>query len=114
MTAGVGAVTTIAGGIAAYGSIERYTTLARSYSAMAAAITSLLGRHDAKLLTDAQLIEESETLLTAEYAAWSQQMLPPSGGARQPEAMPPILPPAPPAARPPEGAEITTTDQYQR
>jgi len=75
LTAGVGAVTTIAGGIAAYSNVERHAYLAASYSGMASAIASLLGRHEEKLLTDAQLVDQGETLMAAEYAAWTQRTL---------------------------------------
>jgi conflict system pore-forming effector with SLATT domain/uncharacterized protein DUF4231 len=75
LAAGVGAVTTIAGGVAAYSNVERHMQLAARYSEMAEAVASLLGRHEAGLLTDAALVDESERLLTAEYAAWQQHML---------------------------------------
>jgi SMODS and SLOG-associating 2TM effector domain 1 len=75
LTAGVGAVTTIAGGIAAYSNVQRHAYLAASYGGMASAIASLLGRHQAKLLTDAQLVEQGEALMAGEYAAWTQRML---------------------------------------
>lgn len=75
LTAGVGAVTTIAGGVAAYSNVERHAYLAASYGGMASAIASLLGRHQAKLLTDAQLVEQGEALMAGEHAAWSQRML---------------------------------------
>jgi len=75
LTAGVGAVTTIAGGVAAYSNVERHAYFASSYGGMASAIASLLGRHQTKLLTDAQLVEQGETLMAGEYAAWKQRML---------------------------------------
>ncbi len=75
LTAGVGAVTTIAGGVAAFSNVERHAYLAASYGGMASAIASLLGRHQAKLITDAQLVEQGETLMAGEYAAWKQRML---------------------------------------
>ncbi|MFC7738753.1 DUF4231 domain-containing protein [Roseomonas sp. GCM10028921] len=74
LTAGVGAVTTIAASIAAYGSLDRQSFLAGSYAGMADAIGSLLGRHDAQLLTDKRLVEEAESLLGAEYRAWADRM----------------------------------------
>lgn len=74
LTAGVGAVTTIAASLAAFGSLDRQSYLAGSYAGMADAIGSLLGRHDAKLLTDKKLIEEGENLLSAEYRVWADRM----------------------------------------
>jgi hypothetical protein len=75
LAAGVGAVTTIAGGVAAYSNIDRNTQLAVKNAEMAEAIESLLGQHGEKLLTDAELVDRAETVLTAEYAAWQQLML---------------------------------------
>lgn len=83
LTAGVGALTTIAASIAAYGSLDRQSFLAGSYAGMADAIGSLLGRSDARLLTDKKLIEEGENLLAAEYRAWADRMANP--GPRQAE-----------------------------
>ena len=73
LTAGVGATTTIAASLAAYGFLDRQSYLAGSYAGMADAISRLLGRHDAKLLTDKKLVEESESLLSAEYRAWADR-----------------------------------------
>ncbi|UKJ76867.1 DUF4231 domain-containing protein [Azospirillum brasilense] len=78
LTAFVGAVTTIAAAFAAHGALERLGQLAGTYAGMADAIGSLLGRHDEELLTDAQLIEEGETLLAAEYRAWADRMARPA------------------------------------
>jgi len=75
LTTGVGAVTTIAGGVAAYSNVERHAYLAASYGGMASAIASLLARYQAKLMTDAQLVEQGERLIAAEHAAWTQRML---------------------------------------
>jgi hypothetical protein len=75
VAAGVGAVTTIAGGVAAFSNVDRNTQLAARYSEIAEAIESLLGQHHARLLTDAELVDHGETLLTAEYAAWQQLTL---------------------------------------
>jgi hypothetical protein len=80
LTAGVGAVTTIAASFAAYSSLERQSYLANSYAGMVDAIGSLLGRHAEQLLTDQQLIEEGETLLAAEYRAWADRMSKPAKG----------------------------------
>jgi hypothetical protein len=75
VAAGVGAVTTIAGSVAAFSNVDRNAQLATRYSEMVEALESLLGQHRARLLTDAELIDHGETLLTAEYAAWQQLML---------------------------------------
>jgi hypothetical protein len=75
LAAGVGAVTTIAGGVAAYSNVDRNAQLALKYSEMAEAIDSLLGRHKGGLLSDADLVDSGETLLASEYAAWQQLML---------------------------------------
>ena len=75
IAAGVGAFTTIAGGVAAFSSVDRNTQVATRYSEMAEALESLLGQHRAGLLTDAELVDHGETLLTAEYAAWQQLIL---------------------------------------
>jgi hypothetical protein len=78
LTAFVGAVTTIGAAFAAHGALERQGRLAGTYAGMADAIGSLLGRHDEELLTDAQLIEEGETLLAAEYRVWADRMAQPT------------------------------------
>ena len=77
LTAGVGALTTIAASIAAYGSLDRLSFLTGSYSGMADAIGRLLGRYDARLLDDKKLVEECENLLSSEYRAWADRMVNP-------------------------------------
>jgi hypothetical protein len=78
LTPFVGAVTTIAASLTAFGSIDRHTFLAGSYDGMADAIESLLGRHKSGLLSDTELVSTGEDLFSGEYRAWTDRMAQPA------------------------------------
>ena len=57
----------------------RWTSILSLLAGFIAAAAALFGRYvqqgSAKLLTDAQLVEQGETLMAGEHAAWTQRML---------------------------------------
>jgi hypothetical protein len=85
----IGAMTTIAAGIAAYGLIDRRKYLVASYAAMQTRLEEILGLDAADPMSLPDLVTQTEDLLDSEHKAWLPQML---GTAHR-------APPAPPATK---------------
>src|SRR5271165_1516548 len=85
----IGAMTTIAAAIAAYGLIDRRKYLIGSYAAMQSSLEQILGLDTATQMSLADLVTTTEDLLDSEHKAWLPQMLgmqhqPPQAG-QQPQ-----------------------------
>jgi membrane protein YdbS with pleckstrin-like domain len=87
----IGAMTTVAAAIAAYGLIDRRKYLIASYAAMQSKLEEILGLDAAAPMSLADLVTTTEDLLDSEHQAWLPQML---GMQHQPPAA--AQPPAPP------------------
>jgi hypothetical protein len=72
---GIGAMTTIAASIAAYGLIDRRKYLIASYAAMQSSLERILGLDEAAPLSIVDLVTTTEDLLEGEHKAWLPQML---------------------------------------
>ena len=81
----VGAMTTIAAAVAAYGLGERRKALIASYAAMQRSLESILALDDIKPASLADLVTTTEDLLESEHKAWLPQML---ATQHQPQAQP--------------------------
>lgn len=68
----IGALTTVATALAAYGLLDRRAYLAASYAAMADGLGRLKDR--AKFLGPAAFVEQAEDLMQSEHAAWTERM----------------------------------------
>ena len=71
----IGAMTTIAAAVAAYGLIDRRKYLIASYAAMQARLEEILGLDAADPMSLPDLVTRTEDLLDAEHKAWLPQML---------------------------------------
>ncbi len=71
----IGAMTTIAAAVAAYGLGERRRTLISSYAAMQRSLESILAFDDINPASLADLVTRTEDLLEGEHKAWLPQML---------------------------------------
>ena len=71
----IGAMTTIAAAIAAYGLIDRRKYLVASYAAMQSRLEEILGLDAAAPMRVADLVAATEDLLDGEHKAWLPQML---------------------------------------
>ncbi|HKN26898.1 MAG TPA: DUF4231 domain-containing protein [Roseiarcus sp.] len=71
----VGAMTTIAASIAAFGLIDRRKFLISSYSAMQASLERIKALDEARQASLADLVTTTEDLLDSEHKAWQPQML---------------------------------------
>ncbi len=85
----IGAMTTVAASIAAYGLIDRRKYLIGSYAAMQSSLEQILGLDTATQMSLADLVTTTEDLLDSEHKAWLPQMLgmqhqPPQAG-QQPQ-----------------------------
>ena len=81
----IGAMTTIAASIAAYGLIDRRKYLIASFAAMQSKLEEILGLDAAAPMSLADLVTTTEDLLDGEHKAWLPQML---GMQHQPPAQP--------------------------
>jgi hypothetical protein len=72
---GIGAMTTIAASIAAYGLIDRRKYLIGSYAAMQSSLERILGLDEVAPLSVVDLVTTTEDLLEGEHKAWLPQML---------------------------------------
>jgi len=79
----IGAMTTIAASIAAYGLLDRRKYLIGSYAAMQSSLEQILGIDEAKPMNILDLVTTTENLLESEHKAWLPQML---GRQHQPQA----------------------------
>jgi SMODS and SLOG-associating 2TM effector domain 1/SMODS and SLOG-associating 2TM effector domain 3 len=82
----IGAMTTIAASIAAYGLIDRRKYLVASYAAMQASLERIKALDEASPARLADLVTATEDLLDSEHRAWQPQML---AMQHQPPAQPP-------------------------
>jgi hypothetical protein len=80
---GIGAMTTIAASIAAYGLIDRRKYLIGSSAAMQSSLEQILGLDKEAPMNIVDLVTTTENLLEAEHKAWLPQML---GLQHQPQA----------------------------
>lgn len=88
----IGAMTTIAAGIAAYGLIDRRKYLIASYAAMQGRLEEILALDATAAASLVDIVTTTEDLLEGEHRAWLPQML-----GMQHQAPPaPTPPPAPP------------------
>ena len=87
----IGAMTTIAASIAAYGLLDRRKYLVSSYAAMQSSLERILARDQASPMSLADLVTTAEDLFESEHKAWFDQMLATKHAA-------PGIPGAPPAA----------------
>ena len=71
----IGAMTTIAASIAAYGLIDRRKYLIGSYAAMQSSLEQILGLDKEAPTSIVDLVTTTENLLEGEYKAWLPQML---------------------------------------
>ena len=71
----IGAMTTIAASIAAYGLIDRRKYLISSYAAMQASLERIKALDEASPASLADLVSATEDLLDSEHRAWQPQML---------------------------------------
>jgi len=71
----IGAMTTIAASIAAYGLIDRRKYLISSYAAMQASLERIKALDEASPATLVDLVTAREDLLDSEHKAWQPQML---------------------------------------
>jgi SMODS and SLOG-associating 2TM effector domain 1/SMODS and SLOG-associating 2TM effector domain 3 len=71
----IGAMTTIAASIAAYGLIDRRKYLIGSYAAMQSSLERILGLDEVAPLNIVNLVTTTEDLLEGEHRAWLPQML---------------------------------------
>jgi hypothetical protein len=71
----IGAMTTIAASIAAYGLIDRRKYLIASYAAMRSSLEQILGLDKEAPMTLVDLVTTTEDLLDGEHMAWLPQML---------------------------------------
>src|SRR5208337_1902724 len=71
----IGAMTTIAASIAAYGLIDRRKYLISSYAAMQASLERIKALDEASPASLADLVTATEDLLDSERRAWRPQML---------------------------------------
>jgi hypothetical protein len=71
----IGAMTTIAASIAAYGLIDRRKYLIGSYAAMQSSLERILGLDEVAPLNIVDLVITTEDLLEGEHRAWLPQML---------------------------------------
>ena len=71
----IGAMTTVAASIAAYGLIDRRKYLVPSYAAMQASLERIEALDDASPASLADLVTATEDLLDSEHKAWQPQML---------------------------------------
>jgi SMODS and SLOG-associating 2TM effector domain 1/Protein of unknown function (DUF4231) len=81
----IGAMTTIAAAIAAYGLVDRRKYLIASYAAMQSKLEEILGLDAAAPMSLADLVTATEDLLDGEHRVWLPQML---GMQHQPPAQP--------------------------
>jgi hypothetical protein len=72
---GIGAMTTIAAAIAAYGLVDRRKYLAASYAAMQSSLEQIVGLEKDAPTALADLVTATEDLLDGEHKAWLPQML---------------------------------------
>jgi hypothetical protein len=72
---GIGAMTTIAASIAAYGLIDRRKYLIGSYAATQSSLERILGLEEVASLNIVDLVATTEDLLEGEHKAWLPQML---------------------------------------
>jgi len=79
----IGAMTTIAAAIAAYGLVDRRKYLISSYAAMQSRLEEILGLDKEAPMSLADLVTTTEDLLDGEHKAWLPQML---GMQHQPQA----------------------------
>ena len=82
----IGAMTTIAASVAAYGLIDRRKYLIGSYAAMQSSLEQILGLDTADPMSIADLVTTTEDLLEGEHKAWLPQML---ARQQQPQAQQP-------------------------
>ena len=82
----IGAMTTIAASIAAYGLIDRRKYLIGSYAAMQSSLEQILGLDKEVPMSIADLVTATEDLLEGEHKAWLPQML---ARQQQPQAQQP-------------------------
>jgi SMODS and SLOG-associating 2TM effector domain 1/SMODS and SLOG-associating 2TM effector domain 3 len=71
----IGAMTTVAAAIAAYGLIDRRKYLIASYAAMQSRLEEILGLDAAAPMSLTDLVTATEDLLDSEHKAWLPQML---------------------------------------
>ncbi len=71
----IGAMTTVAASVAAYGLIDRRKYLIASYAAMQARLEEILGLDASAPMSLADLVSTTEDLLESEHRAWLPQML---------------------------------------
>jgi len=71
----IGAMTTIAASIAAFGLIDRRKYLISTYAAMQASLEGIKGLDEASPATLVDLVTATEDLLDSEHKAWQPQML---------------------------------------
>jgi hypothetical protein len=71
----IGAMTTVAASIAAYGLIDRRKYLIGSYAAMQSSLEQILGLDEVAPLNIVDLVTTTEDLLEGEHRAWLPQML---------------------------------------
>jgi hypothetical protein len=71
----IGAATTVAAAIAAYGLIDRRKYLIASYAAMQSSLEQILGLDNETPMSVADLVTTTEDLLDGEHKAWLPQML---------------------------------------
>jgi hypothetical protein len=71
----IGAMTTIAAAIAAYGLIDRRKYLIASYAAMQSSLEQILGLDQEAPMNIVDLVATTEDLLEGEHKAWLPQML---------------------------------------
>jgi len=71
----IGAMTTIAAAVAAFGLGERRKALIAGYAAMQRSLETILALDDIKPASLADLVARTEDLLESEHKAWLPQML---------------------------------------
>lgn len=71
----IGAMTTMAAAVTAFGLLDRRTYLAASYAAMKSSLERILERDRNKVMILPQLVTATEDLLNSEHKAWLDQML---------------------------------------
>ena len=71
----IGAATTVAAAIAAYGLIDRRKYLIASYAAMQSSLEEIFGLDKEAPMSVADLVMTTEDLLESEHKAWLPQML---------------------------------------
>jgi hypothetical protein len=94
----IGAMTTIATAVAAYGLLDRRQYLAASFGAMATGLGRLNARF--RSLAFAEFVTHAEDLMQSEHAAWTERMT---------QTIPAPAPAAAPAAPPPTKPETNKT-----